>query len=59
MLQYLKARYELFRGEEGVSAIEYGILAAGIAVVIIVAVNTLGGSLNTIFGDLNTALTSN
>lgn len=52
MLQYLKAKYELFRGEEGVSAIEYGLLAALIAVAIIAGVTSLGGSLNTLFGNV-------
>ena len=30
--------------ESGATAIEYGLIAAGISVVIIVAVNTLGGT---------------
>lgn len=34
---------------KGATAIEYGLIAAGIAVVIIVAVNTLGGDLNSMF----------
>lgn len=49
MLQYLKARYELFRGEEGVSAIEYGLLAALIAVAIIGGAQLLGTNLNALF----------
>ena len=35
------------RGESGATAIEYGLIAALIAVVIIGAVTTLGGNLNT------------
>jgi pilus assembly protein Flp/PilA len=40
----------------GATAIEYGLIAAGISLVIIAAVNGLGGSLSTKFGDLNTSL---
>lgn len=42
--------------ESGATAIEYGLIAAGIAVVIIGAVQTLGGKLNTTFQDINTKL---
>jgi pilus assembly protein Flp/PilA len=42
--------------ESGATAIEYGLIAAGIALAIIAAVNTLGTTLNTRFGDLNTSL---
>lgn len=37
------------KDESGATAIEYGLIAAGIAVAIITAVNTLGTSLNTTF----------
>lgn len=37
------------KDESGATAIEYGLIAAGISVAIITAVNTLGGSLNTTF----------
>lgn len=43
--------------EDGVTAIEYGLIAALIAVVIIGAVTTVGGNLVTIFGNVATALT--
>jgi pilus assembly protein Flp/PilA len=43
--------------ESGATAIEYGLIVALIAVVIITAVSTLGGKLNTAFGDINTGLT--
>jgi pilus assembly protein Flp/PilA len=39
--------------ESGATAIEYGLIAAGIAVVIIGAVNTLGGTLDTTFTTIN------
>ena len=46
MLQSLKA---LKRDETGVTALEYGLIAALIAVVIIGAVTTLGSNLSTTF----------
>jgi pilus assembly protein Flp/PilA len=42
--------------ESGATAIEYGLIAAGISIAIIVAVNGLGSNLNTKFGDINTSL---
>jgi len=42
--------------ESGATAIEYGLIAAGISVVIIVAVRALGTTLNTTFGDINTKM---
>lgn len=37
------------KNESGATAIEYGLIAAGIAVVIIVTVNTIGSTLNAKF----------
>jgi pilus assembly protein Flp/PilA len=42
--------------EEGVTAIEYGLIAALIAVVIIAAVQTVGQDLLTVFNDIAGAL---
>jgi len=42
--------------ESGATAIEYGLIAAGIAVAIIAAVNTLGTTLNGTFAGVNTAI---
>jgi pilus assembly protein Flp/PilA len=42
--------------ESGATAIEYGLIAAGIAVVIIAVVNGLGTKLNTTFGSISTQL---
>ncbi len=42
--------------DRGATAIEYGLIAAGIAVAIIVAVQTLGTNLNTTFSSVSTAL---
>ncbi len=39
--------------ESGATAIEYGLIASGIAVAIIVAVNTIGSSLDTMFSNIN------
>ena len=40
----------------GATAIEYGLIAAGIALVIITAVNSVGTTLNTSFATINTSL---
>ena len=42
--------------EAGATAIEYGLIAAGISITIIVAVNGLGSNLNTMFTSINTSL---
>ena len=44
------------RDESGATAIEYGLIAAGIAVVIIAAVQSVGTSLNTTYTSVNTGL---
>ena len=40
----------------GATAIEYGLIAAGIAAAIILVVNTLGTNLNTTFSSISTAI---
>ena len=42
--------------ESGATAIEYGLIAAGIALAIIAAVNGLGSNLNTVFSTVNSSL---
>jgi pilus assembly protein Flp/PilA len=42
--------------ESGATAIEYGLIAAGISIAIIVAVNGLGSNLNTKFTSINNSL---
>jgi pilus assembly protein Flp/PilA len=42
--------------ESGATAIEYGLIAAGIALAIIAVVNGLGSNLNTMFNSINTSL---
>jgi pilus assembly protein Flp/PilA len=44
------------RNESGATAIEYGLIAAGISVAIIVAVTATGTALNTTFSSVSTAL---
>jgi pilus assembly protein Flp/PilA len=42
--------------ESGATAIEYGLIAAGISLAIIAAVNGIGSRLNTKFSSINTSL---
>ena len=42
--------------ESGATAIEYGLIAAGIALAIIAVVNGLGTNLNGMFTSINTSL---
>jgi pilus assembly protein Flp/PilA len=45
-----------FKDESGATAIEYGLIAAGISIAIITAVNGLGGKLNENFNTISTSL---
>ena len=47
----------LLRDESGATAIEYGLLAALIALVIVGAVVTVGTSLDTVFTNVSTCMT--
>jgi pilus assembly protein Flp/PilA len=47
---------KFLKDESAATAIEYGLIAAGISVAIIVAVNGLGTSLNTTFTSVSTQL---
>ena len=49
MKMLLNNMTRFYRDEEGVTAIEYGLIAALIAVVIITAVALIGTNLNTVF----------
>ncbi|EKS34124.1 MAG: pilus assembly protein Flp/PilA [Afipia broomeae] len=44
------------KDESGATAIEYGLIAAGIALAIIAAVNGLGTTLNTKFTNINASI---
>ena len=45
-----------FKDETAATAIEYGLIAAGISLAIITAVNGLGSKLNTKFTSINSSL---
>ena len=45
-----------FKEEDGVTAIEYGLIAALIAVAIITVVTNIGTGLNTVFGKVQAQL---
>jgi pilus assembly protein Flp/PilA len=42
--------------QSGATAIEYGLIAAGISIAIVAVVNGLGSNLNTKFDSINTSL---
>ena len=53
----MKSLFRRFmRDQSGATAIEYGLIAAGISVVIITVVNTIGGQLNNTFTNVSTNL---
>jgi pilus assembly protein Flp/PilA len=47
---------KFMKDENGATAIEYGLIAALVAVAIVGALTTLGGGLNTMFGKVNSDL---
>lgn len=47
---------KFFKDESGATAIEYGLIAAGIAIAIITAVNGVGTSLSGTFNNIATSL---
>jgi pilus assembly protein Flp/PilA len=51
-----KAVWRFLHDNSGATAIEYGLIAAGISIAIIAAVNSVGTSLNTTFSGVSTAL---
>ena len=53
MTQFMK---RFAKDESGATAIEYGMIAALIAVAIITVVGSIGGKLNTAFTKVNTGL---
>jgi pilus assembly protein Flp/PilA len=48
--------FAFLKNESGATAIEYGLIAAGISVVIIATVNAIGTSLNASFNSISTQL---
>lgn len=55
-MQVIRFIQQLARDEEGVTAIEYGLIAALIAVVIIVAVTAVGDGVSSTFDKVATEL---
>ena len=54
----MKLLRQLIRDESGATAIEYGLIAALIAVAIIGALTTLGGDLTALFGTISGEITA-
>jgi len=52
----MKTIREFLADETAATAIEYGLIAAGIAIAIITAVNGVGSKMSTNFGKISTAL---
>lgn len=52
----MKRFFKFWADESGATAIEYGLIAAGIALAIIAIINLLGGTINTNFTSINTSL---
>jgi pilus assembly protein Flp/PilA len=52
----MKMIKKLFKNEEGATAIEYGLIAALIAVAAIVAMGNLGNNLSNTFNEVNNEL---
>ena len=50
---------KLRKDEDGATAIEYGLIAALVAIALIGGLNALGGSLDTMFNDVSTTLDEN
>jgi pilus assembly protein Flp/PilA len=56
MLKLLALYHAYARNEKGATAIEYGLIAAGISLAIVAIVFTLGDDLNSTFTDIQTEL---
>jgi pilus assembly protein Flp/PilA len=52
----MKTLVKFAKDESGATAIEYGLIAAGISIAIITVVKSLGSNLNTTFNSVATAL---
>lgn len=57
MLEYMRIRLRgMIKNERGASAVEYGLLIALIALLIVAAVFALGGTLRGMFEKVNTGI---
>ena len=57
MFEYARTWFALRLDKRGVTAMEYGLIAALVAVVIITAVTSVGSKLDTVFTGIASALT--
>jgi pilus assembly protein Flp/PilA len=55
----LKQMQAFLKDEDGVTAIEYGLIASLIAIVTVLAVTTAGTTLNTLWGVIGSKLATN
>jgi pilus assembly protein Flp/PilA len=53
----LNSLVKLFKDEEGQGLVEYALILVLIAIVVIAALRTLGGKVNTTFTNINTQMT--
>ncbi len=58
MLKLLALKNAYLNNEEGATAIEYGLIAAGISLAIVAIVFTFGDNLNVVFTTMDTQLSS-
>ena len=56
LIMLVKTLHRLFKDESGATAIEYGLIAALVSVAAIGALTAMGGSLDTMFQAVSTAL---
>ena len=56
MKQFINATRNFLRDEEGVTAIEYALIASLIAIAVIATVTLIGSQLNTVFSQICAAL---
>ena len=59
MLQYMRDLMKARKDEDGASAVEYGLLVAAIAALIVVVVFVLGGIIRDVFKDTCDTIKSN
>ncbi|PCK00558.1 MAG: Flp family type IVb pilin [Zetaproteobacteria bacterium] len=56
LIKLIALKEAYVNNEDGATAIEYGLIAAGIAVAIVAAVNTVGTDLTALFGEVSAEL---
>lgn len=57
MIKLIAFKKAYLENKDGATAIEYGLIAAGISLAIATAVFTFGGDLNTLFGTMSSKMT--